>query len=156
MFLDKFSEANKKSQIKPMGGLKLNKPLTEMNISGDVGIEFELEGSSLLTAGYFDGLTGSKSRAVWLAKRDGSLRNGGMEYVVSEPIYYDEITPMVEGFFERFEKHPTSKIKNTNRCSTHVHVNVSSFKVNELTSAIALWLTLEEALIAWCGEERAG
>lgn len=132
--------------------LEMNAPIAPHPVEGDVGIEMEIEGTRLINDGYLDGVVGEKSGAHWQRKEDGSLR-GGYEYVTSGPVYEDEIEPLVTGFFERAESRGMV-IRNSNRASTHVHVNVSRLKVNHLTSILALWSLFETAAINWCGEER--
>jgi len=132
---------------------KLNQPVVRRSQKGDIGLEFELEGVNLLANGYFDGLKGSASGAVWQAKADGSLRNGGREYVLSVPCVIGEVDHLVNGLFDRFKAHG-STIQLSNRCSTHVHYNVGGLKVNQITSIIALWYLFEEPLIKWWGTER--
>lgn len=135
-------------------GLKMNRPLTSKGskYKGDIGIELEVEGRGLLTGGMLDGISGAKSKAVWQAKNDGSLR-GGYEYVLSCPCYEDEVFPLVSGFFNRSVENGT-RFNNSNRCSTHVHINLKSLTVNQVCSAIVLWKIFEQSLIDWCGEAR--
>lgn len=149
--LKKFME-NKKPKKLTIPGIFMNKPLAREVVAGDIGIEFEIEGRKLVTGGHLDGIMGEVSGSSWQSKEDGSLR-GGREYVLRKPCNIDEVVPLVTGFFDRVSS-SSMQIINSNRCSTHVHINVSNCKVNEITSMIALWITFEQALVNWCGLDR--
>jgi hypothetical protein len=153
-FLYRYRQAaNKESELVP--GQQINHPCYTGGIvkGGDVGLELEIEGLNLPSGGNVADIVAS-NRAYWRAIADGSLRNGGVEYVLSRPIPIKEVRKMVDGLFSRFAQLPDCRIKNTNRCSTHVHVNASDLKVNQVTSAIALWCTFQTCLIKWNGIER--
>lgn len=120
---------------------------------GEVGLELEIEGRNLPNDPILAGLTSSKSGRSWLSITDGSLRGGGREFVLDGPIYTSELRQMIDGLYERIANN-RGLIDNSNRCSTHVHVNVSDLKVNQINSAIALWVTFQTALIRWHGIER--
>lgn len=155
-FLEKYKELNAPSsdQVPTIPYVEMNAPIARTDTpKGDIGIEFEIEGRNLLGGGYLEDITGSKSKAYWTSKTDGSLRNGGREYVLSTPCYIGELSELVIPFFRKFET-GRAIIKNSNRCSTHIHVNIGGYKINELTSAIALWKVFETSMLAWCGEER--
>ncbi len=121
-------------------------------VDGDVGIELEIEGENLPGFANLGGVVSPDLQRTWHAKPDGSLR-GGLEYVLSGPVKTTEVRYMVKGLFDKF-KDIGSQLNNSNRCSTHVHVNVSDLKINQLTSVIALWCTLQSAFIPWHGEQR--
>lgn len=134
-------------------GNAINLPCYDLGrVDGDVGIELEIEGTNLPAGPTLADIIAPTSRAVWLVKPDGSLR-GGLEFVTSGPIKTSEVRHMVGGLFDRFKRQGTV-INNSNRCSTHIHVNVSDLKVNTITSALALWCTFQTCFIRWCGEER--
>ena len=120
---------------------------------GDVGLELEIEGRNLPTDAILAGISSSKLNRNWLSIVDGSLRNGGREFVLDGPIYTSELRQMVDGLYERIALN-RGVVDNTNRCSTHVHVNVSDLKVNQINSAIMLWVTFQTCLIRWQGIER--
>jgi hypothetical protein len=135
-------------------GYDINLPCYDAGrVEGDVGIELEIEGANLPAQGtLLVEPIASKSKGVWVVKQDGSLR-GGLEYVTSGAIYVSEVREMVSGLFKAYNK-AGSRINNSNRCSTHIHVNVSDLKVNQINSAIALWITFQKCLIEWNGIER--
>lgn len=120
---------------------------------GDVGLELEIEGRNLPVDAFLTNVVSPTTKKQWLSINDGSLRNGGREFVTSGPINVSEVRHMVDGLFGTIARN-NGTIDNSNRCSTHVHVNVSDLKVNQITSAIALWITFQTCLTRWHGTER--
>jgi hypothetical protein len=130
---------------------------------GDIGIEMEMEGFNLPSR------VVNKKRSLgvrWNIVGDGSLRApGGLqaregnntpyEYVLSEPCTLETLGPIVNQLFDTFDANDT-EIIHSNRTSTHVHINVSELRVNEITSFIILWNIFEDALVNWCGDDRIG
>lgn len=119
--------------------------------SGDFGLELELEGRGLPAR--YGGLP--LGRLTWVAHEDGSLRNGGMEYVLSQPCSKAEVEPLVDNLFE-YLRSVGARISNTTRCSTHVHLNMKNVKINELAAFVSLWGIFEDVLSNWCGGHRSG
>lgn len=150
-FLEKYRSSYK--PVSYISNIDMAKPLWSKNVAGDIGLELEMEGSNLPTTGYLEKLTGKRSKAAWGIHQDGSLRGESAEYVLNTPCFADEVDDLVVGLYKVIEARG-SRLDLSNRCSTHVHVNVGGLKINELTSYVALWSTFEEALINWCGEER--
>lgn len=134
-------------------GVDLRVPASGINnpILGDVGIEIELEGRNLRTT--LPRHTFPSSTGQWVSKEDGSLRSG-REYVVSSPIYKEEIAPVLSQLYTLLAEPGNVRYNLSNRCSTHVHVNASQWRVNLVTSFIALWAIVEPAIIRWNGIER--
>lgn len=132
-------------------------PFSNTMFAGEVGIELEYDGDNLPRATPI-----VKGGPAWVAKEDGSLRGsaggdqrGGIEYVLSEPCSREQVRPMLTQLFDFMDKSQAEFIIS-NRTSSHVHVNVSQMKINEVTSMIILWAIFEEALANWCGENRVG
>lgn len=144
-----------KKEAKPVGipGLPMNRPLMTGGPAGLIGLELEVEGRRLPNEGYLDGIIGKKSRATWTTHRDGSLRGENLEYVLSRPCMLDEVPDLVSGLYRVFDSQ-RAILAPSNRCSTHVHVNINGLKVNEITSMIGLWTVFEQPLIEYCGEFR--
>jgi len=153
---DFFKHYRKSFAKKPgIDGLSLNRPLYTGDVPiGTLGLELEMEGNNLIAnGGRMADVIGNKTGARWQAKADGSLRNGGIEYVLSTPCTVGETQSLVDGLFKKLSD-AGSRIDNSNRCSTHVHVNVGAQKINILTSIIILWAVFEEQLIKWHGINR--
>lgn len=153
----KFMKSYRKNfdKVPTIPNVILNRPMWTGNVPlGTLGIELEMEGRGLIAAdGAMYDLAGDKTGARWSAKHDGSLRNGGIEYVLTSPCTISEIDPLVTGLFDKL-KLAGSQLENSNRCSTHIHVNVGEQRVNKLTSIIILWAIFEEYLIRWHGVNR--
>jgi len=134
---------------------KPNKPISGKSVKGDVGLELEMEGTRLPNEANVSSFSSSKLGRRWTVHPDGSLRNGGVEYVLDQPCLEEEVPEMVDALFKVFDVNKTT-LDLTQRTSTHVHINVSSMRANTLTSYLVLWYIFEEALVNWCGESRAG
>lgn len=150
-FMEEYEEQNKEVVCIP--DFEMNRPFVPGLVPGDVGLELEIEGNNLPSQGQVEKIRGKTSGSSWHTKTDGSLRGEALEYVLSSPCNADEIEPMIAGLYDTFKKVGT-ELRLTNRCSTHVHINMTGKKVNEITSAIALWTAFEEPLTLWAGEER--
>lgn len=149
-FFKDYVESTKK--VKTPGRIKMNRPLVPSNGLKSLGIELEIEGNRLPNEGHLDGIR-SPSGSSWITHEDGSLRGESREYVLSQPVEIEEIDHLLSSLWNTFRVLDT-RFRLSNRCSTHVHYNVSGLKLNEVTSVIALWTTVEEIMINWCGEER--
>lgn len=103
----------------------------------------------------------SKFSTFWNIHNDGSLRSpdgitpGGREYVLASPAPREEVRPLLDQLFKTFDD-TGARIILSNRTSTHVHINISDLKINQIVSFMVLWNVFEEALVNWCGEERVG
>lgn len=118
---------------------------------GEVGIELELEGRGLPPAVNIPAIGG----ATWVPHTDGSLRNGGMEYVLSAPVDRQHVGPLTTALFKALTD-SGAVVRNSTRCSTHVHLNMSGVRLNQLCSLVALWGCFEDVLSNWCGPHRSG
>lgn len=145
------SQKSSKRKQQTIPNIKMNKPLKSRYQPNDLGIEIEVEGRDLPTAGYLDTVR-APSGAGWSVHNDGSLR-GGLEYTLNGTCKEEEVEGLVRGLFSVFEQRG-SRITLSNRCSLHVHFNAGGLKVNEITSIIALWTVFEEPLLRWWGHER--
>lgn len=151
-FFKKYEEEHKEREGIP--DFQMNQPIAQNNLVGTIGLELEMEATnSLPSDGHLEAVIGAKSSARWLGVKDGSLRGSAKEFILSKPCTRDEIEPMLKGLFGVISSNRTV-LANTNRCSTHVHVNMKGRTINEITSVIALWATFETMLINWCGEDR--
>lgn len=151
--MDKDFFSNYEPKPKGVPGMKMNVPIVKKNKLGTIGLELEVEGNNLPQAFDLGHLAGKTTRAMWTTHADGSLRGESCEYVFNTPCSSAELADLVNGLFDVYKAKKT-KLALSNRCSTHVHINMGGAKINELTSVLALWMTFEEPLIAWHGEER--
>lgn len=135
-------------------GFTLNAPfVADAGLQGQVGLEIEVEAANRLPADGDIAAQGQITRARWVTHQDGSLRGVAREYVLSVPCTLDELSGLCEGLYDTFKK-TGSTLDLSNRCSTHVHVNMSGRRINHVTSVLLLWSLFEESIIDWSGEER--
>lgn len=114
-------------------------------VEGDVGIEIEVEpvqGKILPVI----------NDNIWTTKSEGSLRDGGLEYVTTLPIKVDSsFRSSIEQLTSKLEQ---SWVSTGFRTSIHVHKNATKMTMTQLwTSIIAYWL-VENLLFEYCGEDR--
>lgn len=112
-----------------------------------VGVEIELEGFN----------RASVDRAIvelaphWLVKRDGSLRDGGLEFVFSEPLFGKDIFHAMDKFKSFIE---STRYTVSERCSVHVHLDVRDMSIRDLMNLITYYLIFEKALVQYHGGRR--
>ena len=136
-----------KKKVEGIPGFDMAAPATRASAVGDVGLEIEVEGGGLpFTIGSVNGIS-------WVPKEDGSLR-GGREYVFSSPAKIEDVPELVAKLYESFTANGTRLILS-NRCSTHVHLNVSGWKWDKIVTLYLLWCAFESSLINWCGVNRS-
>ena len=156
-FLKVFSKGVKKSAKKKVFPLRLkpNAPLREKTTGGDIGIELEIEGRNLPRGPAVRGgpKMAPKSGALWTVHDDGSLRGESAEYVLSTPVFKEEVKPCLDHIWGKLSNDVTEVIPS-NRTSTHVHINAQGLRLNQFVSWIVLWTMYEEAMVSVCGEER--
>jgi hypothetical protein len=139
-----------KSEDPPVIGLPMEGILTLKPVSGDIGIEIEVEALNSLVK------DASALSPWWSYHPDGSLRGyDNAEYVIRNPIKFDEVPAALDHLWGKFAYH-NCKLADSNRTSVHVHLNCQKFHLNRLTSFCALWFAFEEVLTEWCGDHRVG
>lgn len=121
-----------------------------MPTEGDVGIEIEAEASD--GSNYFPtkGLP-----PIWSATSDGSLRGIAIEYVMKKPCKIDEVGKHLNDLQSAVEANNTH-IKYSFRAGTHVHVNCQDLTPQQVVIFAALYYTVENLLVDWCGDDRVG
>lgn len=112
-------------------------------LSQHFGVEFELEGVNLPT-----------KVSGWDVTHDGSLRDGGLEYVTSQPMSLDKTLSAIDAMEKATAK---STIFNTGYAGTHVHVNVSDLTVTKMFNFALLFIALEDVIASkYYGKDRKG
>lgn len=115
------------------------------------GLELEVEGLSRRIRELME------TPAGWNIKGDGSLRNGGVEYVLDKPSIGKNLEAKITSL-ETFMEHLTTNQKRAPfynwRTSLHVHLNFSDKTFAELFSLVMVYLIFERLLMKYCGEER--
>ena len=87
---------------------------------------------------------------MFTTTHDGSLMNYGYEYVSRGPFSIDDL---VSGADEVFEQYPDTYV-DTERTSTHVHVNVQNWTPDALLSVLCTYYLVEDLLFNFAGRER--
>lgn len=113
-------------------------------VSGDVGVEIEVEGDSL-----------PKKITGWRTENDGSLRGESFEYVLKTPATFEEL-PSRLAAIETAYKAAGTHVHDSVRAGIHVHVNVQQLTLIELFNYLTLCIVFEDLLIEFCGESRTG
>lgn len=108
-----------------------------------VGIEIETENFRFMP---------KEPLYLWRTEEDHSLRNGGMEFI-SVPLNRTAIDYALHEF-GLVQK--VNKLDFSHRTSVHVHVNVSHYTKNQLTTLVALFAMLEECFYSIVNAARSG
>ena len=106
-----------------------------------IGIEVEVEG--------LRDIPSNLHREFWDTASDGSLRNGGVEFV-SRALAGREIVVAVENLFRVLPK----SADFSERTSIHVHVNIREQTVGQLLTVLLLYVTFERLLYQFAGAQR--
>lgn len=118
-------------------------------ITGEVGIEIELEGTPLPTT-----VRAAKDTPnYWRVETDGSLRGEAREYVLDNPIHRNEINPALSQLYTALKK---ATLEDSGRAGVHVHINVRDLTFVQMYNFVMLYLVFEKVLVKFCGESREG
>jgi hypothetical protein len=109
-----------------------------------VGVELELEKLA------YDSSRG-RPPDLWKEVSDGSLRDGGVEYVFREPLYGTGITDALMDM-DLYLQHLHAAASY--RTSVHVHINVSDMDVDQFLTLITLYLIFEHAFVKYHSSKR--
>lgn len=107
------------------------------------GIELEIEGVSPDSTE--DASMLQHSRVI----EDGSLRNG-IE-IVTNPLRFSEVQ-VFAGLYEQWAREASPVLSE--RCSTHIHVNVQDLTYEQLRSFLWLSIAVEQVLLEYCSTMR--
>ena len=132
------------------------------NLSGDIGLEIEVEGRRLPTFTYEPNALPDQPNSpvylsqYWTTTRDGSLRGReAWEYIFAQPLPFTEVSNALEDMRKRFEQN-SATVDNTMRAGVHVHINVNSLNVRQVFTFATAYYLLEEILTANAGFGRQG
>jgi hypothetical protein len=109
-----------------------------------VGIEVELEGFN----------SDQPKVRGWNTIPDGSLRDGGLEFVFNGPVGGVTAMSRLTALGEALEPYQDT-IKCSERTSLHVHVDVRDLELDQVWSMLLLYGLVEPYLFTVCGEHRA-
>lgn len=109
------------------------------------GVELETENASVDQYAYI-GYSDERNH-FWTVTRDGSLRGGDTAYeFISQPCQIQYLIPELEQFF-KFAKFNENNYSD--RCSVHVHTNVTDFTQDELSALALVYTVVEETLFQY-------
>lgn len=125
--------------------------------SGSYGIELETE---VADAGFYppkfltpiDHERFAIDMKYWKAKKDGSLRNFGIEYILDQPQPFDKALLALEEFDTKTSGIPF--LQHAPHTSTHVHIDFSNQKFTTLLNFICLWILFENIMMEYSGMTR--
>lgn len=106
------------------------------------GVEVEVENCT-------DPILGS-DRGMWHVTDDGSLRNGGIEFV-SQPWSWDLLKTQLPVLYRVIDKY---NLESSVRTGIHVHVNCLDLELANVGGILATYCLLEPVLFRLCGEDR--
>lgn len=107
------------------------------------GLEVEVEGIPLDE-------TAILGQTDWTIVSDGSLRNGGFEYV-SRPLTRRDATSAIRWLYDKLSRYP---IRPTIRTSTHVHTNMLMRTFRDVQTVLTFFSLIEPLLFKLCGVDR--
>lgn len=115
------------------------------NYTDHVGIEVETEGTSIPKI----------DNEYWRSDADGSLRGENYEYVLKNPVKFEDVGKVLANLKQCWER-AGSEVKNSPNAGVHVHINVSDLTITEMYNFISLYLVVENILIQQAGDDRIG
>lgn len=114
---------------------------TNIDNSSLVGIEVELEK-------YVDV---SDKHKYWRAEHDGSLRDGGIEFVLRQPLTGVDLELAIK---ELYSDVLSKKFITNQRCSTHVHIDGRNMTVEHLQAMVFVYCMVERMIYDNVAPER--
>ena len=111
---------------------------------GTYGIEVEVEGDNLPPQ-----VNGFDRTA------DGSLRGESAEFVFKGPASKSLAIKRINALYKAYADRGTV-LRNSYRCSVHVHMNVQEFSMSRVATLFILYAMFEEYLVRYCGPHREG
>jgi hypothetical protein len=122
------------------------KPATELMLgSAYIGVEIEAENVPR------DITLPVSLSCYWSAHADESLRNNGMEFTFTIPLFGEDAVSAIRGLcsYARDKKWAISQ-----RTGLHVHLDVRDMEVDDLCKLLCLYSLAEPALYKWIGDAR--
>lgn len=110
-----------------------------------IGIEIELENPqrSQVPMGITD--------RYWKAAQDGSLRDAGFEYVLTEPLFGKDLTEALAQVEHVLKTYP---LECNYRTGLHVHLDSRGMEIEELKRLFILYSLFERSIFAFVGDNR--
>lgn len=112
------------------------------------GVEVEAEGCDVRTAGELD--WSQSFQRDWTYVEDGSLRNGGIEFV-SRPLTRHSLRPAITHLWDYFR---AGRMRGTVRTGIHIHASCLHLETADVYRILQHYALVEPVLMAFCGPER--
>lgn len=113
-----------------------------------LGVELELEG---FTSDDLHKATRHLA-PLWRVTADGSLRNGGVEFVTNGGLGGERLHAAFERIVNLLQREVDYDA--TFRCSTHMHINMCDFTVQQVAKFLMVYAACEPLLFTFCGPYR--
>jgi len=114
-----------------------------------VGVEIELERVARIN------IHDVIFHEYWNTVEDGSLRDGGMEFVLSRPFAgYDLETALI--LFDKNVSKSGHGMRASSRTSVHVHIDIRDLTFAQLTRFVCIYSVFEDCLFNMVGKNRSG
>lgn len=130
-----------------IGNLENFRPHPALVSADALGVELELEG--------FTARSTEEARShlhpLWSTTQDGSLRNGGVELITNGGLGGEQLYAAFERVHALLER---INYDASWRCSTHMHINMRDFTVNQVVRFMLVYAACEPVLFAHCGKFR--
>jgi len=111
-----------------------------------LGVEVEVEGVTKKLSTKF------KETAYWTAKEDGSLRNNGMEFVFSEPLFGADVVSAVKFLCQQAKEH---NYRVSVRTGIHTHMDVRGMELDKFQNLCIIYALTEKLFYNWIGDKRS-
>lgn len=122
----------------------MNAQDVQSDVGEAYGLEIEVENGRVPTS------VNSGKVTSWRVVGDGSLRNGGIEFV-SKPLGWRRIMKCIDMFYKWRKSY---KYETSVRTSIHVHANVLDHTHHQVAASLAAHAILEPLLFLLCGPQR--
>lgn len=110
-----------------------------------IGVEIEVEGCSRK-------LPNTRSESgYWTPKEDHSLREGGMEFVFTEPLFGADVVAAINFLCDQAL---ALRYKISERTGIHVHMDTRGMEVEKFQNFCILYALTERLLYNWVGDKR--
>lgn len=126
---------------------KLSELMGMKSPGGRWGIEVELEGR---------GAAGRMPEG-WVPHQEGSLRNGGIEYVLPRPLDFGrELDSALASLHDTLTREGVTLDYESYRTSTHIHINMVDETIETILRFITLYTVIDPFLVSVVGRYRDG
>lgn len=110
------------------------------------GLEFECENVA-------KELPVEGTAGLWRMEKDGSLRGAGMEFVLREPLFGEDLISSVDWFCDWAKE---NRFEVNFRTGLHVHVDMRNVNSEQLLTMLVFYALYEPLIYKWVGDDREG